>query len=347
MSESLRIAFVLTASTGEIGRHVAGLVPRFIASGHRVRVYAPKATTETYDFAGGDVLPLAALSRLGSGDVLHAHGYRAGGLALPVRLVRRIPLVVTWYSAVLGLGRRATAARMLQRIVARGADLTLGASSDLVQQATWCGARRARLGPVAAPALTHAQRSRVDVRADLGIEASELLVLTVGRLAPQQNLGLLLDIAADVRSDGRLRFVVAGDGPQRAELEARIAADASRVQLLGRRDDVPDLLAAADVALLTSTWEARAPVAQQALLAGVPLVATRVGGIPELVGDGAVLFRLGDPRAAGRALRHLADLPFLRAELAARGRAEAATWPDLDEVAADMLDAYASVLRSR
>jgi glycosyltransferase involved in cell wall biosynthesis len=340
----MRIALVLTASTGGIGRHVASLVPRFVAAGHRVRVYAPETTTRTHEFAGAEVLPLNALARLRDAEMLHAHGYKAGGFALPVHLIRRIPLVVTWHNAVLGLDRRAAAARLLQRVVARGADLTLGASSDLVQQATWCGARRARLGPVAAPTLAPASRSRADVRAELGIETADVVVLTVGRLAPQKNLGLLLDIAADVRSDPRLSFVVAGDGPQQAELEARIAAERSRVRLLGRRDDVPDLLAAADVALLTSTWEARALVAQEALLAGVPLVATRVGGIPELVGDGAVLFRLGDAHAAGRALRHLADLPFLRAELAARGRAEAATWPDEDDVAADVLDAYRSVL---
>jgi glycosyltransferase involved in cell wall biosynthesis len=340
----MRIALVLTASTGGIGRHVASLVPRFTASGHPVRVYAPETTTRTHEFVDAEVLPLSALARMRNADIVHAHGYKAGGFALPVHLIRRIPLVVTWHNAVLGLDRRAAAARLLQRVVARGADLTLGASSDLVQQASGCGAPRARLGPVAAPTLTPATHRRADVRAQLGIEPSELLVLTLGRLAPQKNLELLLDIAADVRSDSRLRFVVAGDGPQRAELQARIATDGSRVRLLGRRDDVPDLLAAADVALLTSTWEARALVAQEALLAGVPLVATRVGGIPELVGEGAVLFRLGDARAAGRALRHLADLPFLRAELAARGRAEAATWPDEDDVAADVLAAYRSVL---
>jgi glycosyltransferase involved in cell wall biosynthesis len=340
----MRIALVLTASTGGIGRHVASLVPRFVTAGHRVRVYAPESTTGTYAFAGAEVLPLRALARLHDAGVLHAHGYKAGGLALPAHLIRRIPLVVTWHNAVLGLDQRAAAARLLQRVVAHGADLTLGASSDLVQQATWCGARRARLGPVAAPTLTPSTHGRNDVRVSLGIDEDELLVLTVTRLAPQKNLGLLLDIAADVRSDPRLRFVVAGDGPQRAELEARIAADGSRVRLLGRRDDVPDLLGAADVALLTSSWEARALVAQEALLAGVPLVATRVGGIPELVGEGAVLFRLGDSRAAGRALRHLADLPFLRGELAARGRAEAATWPDEDDVAADVLAAYRSIL---
>jgi glycosyltransferase involved in cell wall biosynthesis len=343
--ERLQIAFVLTASTGGIGRHVASLVPRFVAAGHRVRLYAPGSTLAAHDFAGADLRPLGELARLAGADVVHAHGYKAGGLAVPVRLLRRIPLVVTWHNAVLGLDRRATAARLLQRLVARSADLTLGASSDLVQQARWSGARAARLGPVAAPVLRAPDRSRDDVRAELGVAPDQVLALTISRLAPQKNLDMLLDVAAEVRDDARLSFVVVGDGPEREALAGRIAAEASRVLLAGHREDVPELLAASDVVVLTSTWEARSLVAQEALLAGVPLVATRVGGIPELVGDGAVLVRSGDAHAAARALRNLADMPYLRAELAARGRAEAAIWPDEDETAADVLAAYRSVVR--
>ena len=111
------------------------------------------------------------------------------------------------------------------------------------------------------------------------------MVLTVSRLAPQKNLGLLADVAAAVRDRADLQFVVVGEGPERPALERRIADDGSRIRLLGHRDDMPSLLHAADLALLTSTWEARALVAQEALLSGLPLISTRVGGIEELVGD--------------------------------------------------------------
>ena len=73
------------------------------------------------------------------------------------------------------------------------------------------------------------------------------------------------------------------------------------MRLLGRSDDIGSLLGAADLALLTSTWEARALVAQEALLAGVPLVSTRVGGIEELVGSAAVLVTPGDVEEAATA----------------------------------------------
>ncbi|OMI37381.1 group 1 glycosyl transferase [Streptomyces sparsogenes DSM 40356] len=73
-------------------------------------------------------------------------------------------------------------------------------------------------------------------------------------------------------------LVIAGEGAGRAALQRRIDAEELPVRLLGRREDVPALLAAADVAVLSSRWEARSLLAQEALHAGVPLVATAVGG---------------------------------------------------------------------
>lgn len=342
----LRIALVLSASTGGIGRHVASVAPRLVARGHTVRIYCPAATDTAQGLTerGLDVRPLGELSRAGGADVLHAHGFKAGGLALPVARWSRTPLVVTWHNAVLGTGLSRRAARLLQLVVARGATLTLGASSDLVAQARALGARRAELAPVAAPALAAPTRSRAAHRRALGVEPGDTVVLTVTRLAPQKNLGLLLDIAAAVRDRVDLRFVVVGDGPLRAELEQRVVAEGLRVAFLGAVDQVSDLLAAADLALLTSTWEARALVAQEALLAGLPLLCPRVGGLPELVGDAAVLFESGDVAGAARALLSLADDPDRRTALSAAGRRQAATWPDEDDVADALLVSYRRVL---
>ncbi len=343
----MRIAQVLTASVGGIGRHVASIGPRMLARGHDVRVFCPRMTAEAQGFAalGLEVCPLSRLDRTGGADVLHAHGYKAGGLALPVAVLTRTPLVVTWHNAVLGSGRSATPARLLQRLVARGATLTLGASSDLVIEARRLGARSARLAPVAPPPVPAADpRDRTRTRAELGVGPGDILVLTVARLASQKNLGLVLDIAAGVRDRADLRFAIVGEGPERSALERRIAEDDLAVRLLGHRDALGPLLAAADVALLTSTWEARALVAQEALLAGLPLISTRVGGIAELVGDAALLFDLGDAAGAAQALRRLADDTQKRERLREAGRRRAATWPDEDAVVDDLLAAYASVL---
>ncbi len=357
----MKIAQILTASTGGIGRHVASVAVRLRDCGHQVQIYCPEITDRAQGFTtlGLDVAPLAALTGLsgrtrrrgdgpGRTDVLHAHGYKAGGLALPVRLVTRKPLVVTWHNALLGQPRNLGASPpfVLRRAVARHADLTLGASSDLVDQARILGARRVRLAPVAAPGLRLDPDRRAAVRAQLGLAADDLAVLTVSRLAPQKNLMMLAEIAAELRDVRSIRFLVVGEGPERARLTARIAADGSQVALLGSRDDLSDLMVAADLALLTSTWEARALVAQEALLAGLPLVSTAVGGIPELVGDAAWLVDSNDAAAAAAALRTLAADPSARIRWAAAGRAQAATWPDEDDVVDDLLTAYAGLIRA-
>ena len=301
----MKIAQILTASTGGIGRHVASVAVRLRDRGHEVRIFCPPLTDRAQGFTalGLDVAPLTALTGLARGaDVLHAHGYKAGGLALPVKAVTRRPLVVTWHNALLGMPRTLGAAPpfVLRRAVARAADLTLGASSDLVDQARLLGARRARLAPVAAPSLRLDPARREPVRAQLGLAAADVAVLTVSRLAPQKNLMMLAEVAQRLRGTPSIRFLVVGEGPERARLADRIAADGSRVALLGARDDLTELMVAADLALLTSTWEARALVAQEALLAGLPLVSTAVGGIPELVGDAAWLVELGRRRRGGR-----------------------------------------------
>ncbi|SDS27365.1 Glycosyltransferase involved in cell wall bisynthesis [Friedmanniella luteola] len=343
----MRVVETLSASTGGIGRHVADLAPRLAALGHDVTVLCPPSTAAAHDLAGLDVGPPRRLARLRGVDVVHAHGYKAAAAALPWTRLRRIPLVVSWHNAVLADGAAGRVGRALQVLVARGADLTLGASTDLVAAARAAGARHAALGPVAAPRLAAPTVPRERSRAALGLAPGTVLVVTVGRLAPQKNLGLVLDVAARLAARTDLTFVLAGGGPLQATLAARAAREGTRVRLLGPVDDVASLLAAADLMLLTSSWEARALVAQEALLAGLPLVSTRVGGIEELVGDAAVLVPGGDAAAAAAAVVALADDPARRAALAAAGLRRAATWPDEDEVAQDLSATYGRLVDRR
>ncbi|NDZ90004.1 glycosyltransferase family 4 protein, partial [Streptomyces sp. SID10115] len=135
-------------------------------------------------------------------------------------------------------------------------------------------------------------------------------------------------------------LVVAGEGPERAALQRRIEEELLPVRLVGRRDDVPELLAAADLAVLPSSWESRSVLAQEALHARVPLVATAVGGIPELVGDAAELVAYGDAEALATAVARLLADPVRRAELRDRGAAQAATWPTEDETVTQVLSVY-------
>jgi len=199
------------------------------------------------------------------------------------------------------------------------------------------------MAPVAAVAGAPSTRDPADVRIELG--AAGPLVLAVARLHPQKALDVLVDAAARWRDRAPTPLVVvAGSGPEEAALRARVARTGAPVRLLGHRTDVPDLLAAADVAVVTSRWEARQLFAQEAMRAGVPLVATAVGGLPGLVRDGAVLVPPGDVDAVDRAVRELLDDPDRAAALAERGRQVAATWPSESDTVAGVAAVYAELL---
>lgn len=177
-------------------------------------------------------------------------------------------------------------------------------------------------------------------RAELGAVDRPLL-LAVGRLDPSQGHDLLLDAAhAWCALDPQPLVAIAGEGEQRAALQRRIDAEQLPVQLLGRRDDVPELLAAADLVVLPSRWEARSLIAQEALRAGVPLVATDTGGTRELVGRAAELVRYGDAAALARTVLALLADPVRRDALAAAGRHQAAGWPSENDTVTQVLSVY-------
>jgi glycosyltransferase involved in cell wall biosynthesis len=355
------VALVLASSTGGVGQHVASLARGLLAAGCEVMVCGPEATDELFGFAaaGALFLPVEIPANPGSRDagairqlrqalasrpvdVVHAHGLRAGLVAGFAR--SGVPLIVTWHNVVLAKGLRGQASAVVERIVARSAALTLGASEDLVARAALVGAKDARLGPVAAPALATARRTRAAVRAEFRLRPETPLILSVGRLHPQKRYDLLVDASARWRDlDPAPVVVVAGSGPSYMTLAQRASAMHAPFHLLGRRTDVPDLLLGADLAVVTSDWEARQLFAQEVLTAGVPLISTAVGGLPGLVGEAALLIPPGDVDALDRAVRDLLADPALRADYAARGPVQAATWPDEADTVDAIRAAYAEV----
>jgi glycosyltransferase involved in cell wall biosynthesis len=119
--------------------------------------------------------------------------------------------------------------------------------------------------------------------------------------------------------------VIAGDGPRRAALEAQAAAlgVAGRTHFLGVRDDVTSVLAALDVAAISSDFEGTPLFALECMAARTPLVATAVGGLPALLGDDAVLVPPRDPAALAAGIDRLLADPALRATLAEAAAARA------------------------
>lgn len=405
--DGLRVAIVLGTSAGGVGRHVRSVAAGLAGRGARVMVCGPAATEELFGFAAAgarfaevdladrprpvhDARAVARLrTLLRDADVVHAHGLRAGALTVtacarlapgPLRFSRGgPPIVVTLHNAVIAGGRTAAVYGALERLVARGAGRVLGVSPDLEERMRELGARSVgrALVPAPAPGAQPGPAVRADLRAELGV-GDRPLILTVGRLADQKGLPTLLDAAKTWggRTPPPLVAIV-GDGPLEGELRARIDAEGLPVRLLGRRADVPELLAAADIAVVPSVWEGQPLIVQEILRAGRPLVATRVGGIPQLVGTGrpigdgagggtgdgagtagsgggepgasllhgpeseaALLVPQGDAGALERAVSRVLDDPALAVRLGAAAAQRAAALPTEDDAVEQLAGLY-------
>lgn len=354
----LRLLLVVGETEGGIGRHVGLLAAELGHHGVAPAVCGPRSALAAIGDppgVGKELLEVGGarpdsvlrarrrMRSLARGfDLVHAHGLRAGAVA--AARPAGLPLVVTWHNAPLAAGPARIAYAAVERYVARRADLILGASPDLTAAAQRGGARDARDTFVVAPPTASPSRARRETRASLGA-GDRPVVLAVGRLQAQKRLDVLVSAAAGWvgRPEAPL-VVIAGEGPDRTSLQARIDATGAPVRLLGARDDVGDLLAAADVVALPSAWEARSLVAQEALRAGVPLVTTPVGGLPGLVGSAALLVPVGDASALRKAIDRVLGEPDLGSRLADAGRAQAATWPSARDSAAELAAAYREML---
>ena len=163
---------------------------------------------------------------------------------------------------------------------------------------------------ISAPARDDDDDGGGDVRAELGLEPDDPVVGTVCVLRPQKALDVLLRAAQLLRAEfPRLRLVIAGNGPERERLEAmtaEIGLDGS-VDFLGQRNDVPALLSAFDVAVSSSDFEGTPLAVMEYMAAAKPIVATRVGGVPELIDHGVngLLVEPRDPAALAASIAQL------------------------------------------
>ena len=368
----MKVAYVLATSAGGLGRHVRMLAAGSSARGVTVAVFGPVQTNRDFAFTTPrppdpvtfaaveiadrprvltDLRAIARLRRLlrsAAPDVVHAHGLRAGALAAIAIAFGRVPaaLVVTVHNAPPAGGVTGAIYRVLELIVARNAASVLCVSADLEQRMRAAGARRVAHAVVPAPLLTLdvSAETRASLRAEFGPGP---VVLAIGRLAAQKGFAVLLDAAVrwqDLQPEPSL--VIVGDGPLAAELRYQAAALGLAATFTGQRSDVPALLAAADVFVLPSAWEGQALILQEALHAGVPIVATRVGGNPDLLGgDAALLVPPGDPRALADAVRSVLADPALAARLRQAALARASTLPAEDDAVTAALAEYAHVAR--
>lgn len=195
-----------------------------------------------------------------------------------------------------------------------------------------------------------AARSLARQRLGLPVEDGELVVGTVGNLTAKKNHALLLDAVAQLRRTRRVRAVVVGSGP----LEGALNAQARRLGItdattfLGSRDDVFELLPGFDVFVLSSTHEGLPIALLEAMASGLPAVATKVGGVSEVLGheQEGLLVASGDVAGLTAALARLAEEPDLRAALGQRATKRASAF-GIGPVAARTQQLYDRVLGAR
>ena len=165
-------------------------------------------------------------------------------------------------------------------------------------------------------------RSRI--RRELGIGEDASVAICVGRFVPEKNQELLLNAASKGLSENR-HLVFVGDGQLHASFVNRVSTMSSRKQIhvLGQRSDIPDLLHASDVFVISSRTEGLPIGLLEAMAVGLPVVSTRVGGIPNVIEDGVtgVLVDPLDAQALGAAIERVLSAPEWARELGQKGKA--------------------------
>jgi glycosyltransferase involved in cell wall biosynthesis len=243
--------------------------------------------------------------------------------------------------------RRWAYRRLLQRaeaVVAVSGDVRRSLLEDLHLDASV--AQRLVVVPngVALPPLLPVE-VRAEVRRRHGVPEQIPLILGAGRLTEQKNFAMLVEAAA-VLQERQPDFcvLVAGEGELRGSLQARIddLGLSGRMRLLGNVTDLGDLMQAADLFVLPSLWEGLPLVLLEALAAGLPVIATRIRGVAEVIQDGTQgrLVPAGDSKTLAAVLEELLVNPRLRADLSRAGRQLAKDAYSFDSLARRLGDIY-------
>jgi glycosyltransferase involved in cell wall biosynthesis len=300
------------------------------------------------------VLPwrhLAAYIRRQRVDVLHAHMFGSNLWGTVIGRLTRVPIVIahehTW--SFEGEFLR----RLLDReLIARWSDAFIAVSRAdrrKMIEIERIQAEQIRFIPngIAARAPTPGR----DLRAELGL-GSGPLIGAVGALRAQKSYDVLIQATARLQEDHPdLHVLIAGEGPERPRLEAlvRELGLGDSIVMPGRRLDVPDLLAKLDVAVCASHFEGSPLAVMEYMEAGLPIVATRVGGIPDLIEDGVhgVLVEPGNPEELAAAINGLLSDRARASVLGSRARERRRREFDLDVMVHTVEALYEELLAAR
>ena len=335
----LRIVHVITTlGVGGAEKHLLWLGEGQIKAGHEVHVVYLKGKGElAREFLDRGMLlhrvpmdgvlrapaALLALTRLLArlrADVVHTHLLKADAVgSVAARRARARVVVSSKHNDERALLRKAVG--VVHGLLMNRVDHVVALSDHVARFVAEHGrvdpARIRRIYYGVDASLLRAHRERAAVRAELGLSPDAKVLVCVGRLAPQKDHPTLFAAMARLPADVVLLVVGGdpfGDGEARLRAEVERLGVGERVRFLGIRHDVPDLLSASDLFVLPSLWEGLGLVFLEAMAVALPIVATDVSAIPEVVQDGVSgwLVPPGDPEALAAAVQRALDDPSAR-----------------------------------
>jgi glycosyltransferase involved in cell wall biosynthesis len=308
------------------------------------------------------LVELGRIARRFRPDLIHTHTAKAGFLGRTAGLlaVRPRPILVhTFHGHVLEgyFGpAKTTVYRRLERTLGRRSDRLIGVSQQTVDDLVRLGvAPREKfsviplgldLGPFAG-----LERHSGSLRAELGVPEDRMLLAFVGRIVPIKRVDLLLRAFARAHGSGvRAHLAIVGDGETRPDFErmSQRLGIGEAVSWLGYRRDLTGIAAAADVAILSSDNEGTPVWLIESSAAGVPAIATDVGGISDVVTpESGLLVRPDDESALGAAIEELADDPQRRRAMGEKARAHVLERYSVDRLIRDTDDLYSGLLEAK
>ncbi len=284
-------------------------------------------------------------------DIVHAHSRVPAWIAYFAVRNTRVPFVITAHGQY--------APHLGSKIMAKGDRIICVSSVVLDHMAEKLGADRARMRVIyngidieKSKFEIARRRPAADIRKELGIPENERVIGSIGRLTMTKGLKFFVDAMKQVRDQlPDVKAVLVGDGPMRKELQDRAAelGIAEHLIFTGVRTDIYDLLGVMDVYVVSSLYEGFPMGCLEAMSSRVPIVATKVGGIPEMLDHErtALLTEPKDPASLAKNIERLFNEPKLAGELAEAGYKDVYHKFSQQKMLNDVLGLYYDVLREK
>ncbi len=334
------------------------LLERLAGSAVSVREFYPKGG---FDSIHGmyQMFRLAIFLRRGGFRIVHTHDLYANLLGIPAAVIARVPVIISSQRDLAHLGLYQTRRRIWLRRLQRLSTAVLtnaGAVRDAVLAENYFAPEKVRVihNGVDMDKFSHGKRDRAwIIPADAQEIAKEKWIALVGNMhSDVKGHPTLIAAAAEItREFPETRFMLVGDGEMRKAFERQVAdlGLSSHFLFLGRRDDVPRVLACCDIAVLPSKAEGLPNAVLEYLAVGLPTVATRVGGNAEIIRDGetGLLVPPEDSSALTGAILRLLRDPALRATLARNGREYVASEFSFQKMIENTDQLYTELLHAR